>query len=212
MPKFDDITGKRFNRWTVLYRTEDYTTKSGNKFTQYMCMCDCGEIRKVFANSLKNGKSKSCGCYASEVSAKVCKENFKTHDKTKTRLYQIYHGMIKRCYNPNASNYKNYGERGVTVCDEWLDSWETFESWANENGYSDSLSIDRIDVDSGYSPSNCRWVDRVAQANNRTTNVYITYNNETHTIAEWSRIVDIPYKRLQKAIKSGKTLDSIINN
>lgn len=164
----------------------------------------------MLASALKSGRSKSCGCYGAERSIEICGENFRTHGESKSRLYKIYCGIKKRCYNPNALNYKNYGARGITMCNEWLNSWYDFRDWALENGYNDSLTIDRIDVNGDYNPQNCRWVTCVAQANNRRANRWITHNNETHTVAEWARILDIPYKRLHKKINNGMTLSEII--
>lgn len=209
MPNFDDLSGKRFGRWLVLRRAEDHISKSGYHFTQYECLCDCGATRRVLASALKSGRSKSCGCYAGEIRARICRENFKTHGETKTRLYQIYVGMKKRCYNEAAYNYANYGARGILVCEDWLKSWESFRDWSLANGYSDNLSIDRIDVNGDYSPSNCRWVTRDVQANNRRSNKSIVYNGASHTIAEWSRILGIPYKTFYAKLRSGHPLSEI---
>lgn len=100
--------------------------------------------------------------------------------------------MKKRCYNKNASNYKNYGGRGITMCDEWRNDFITFYNWSMENGYQDNLSIDRIDNDKGYSPSNCRWTDRTTQNNNTRHNVYLTYNGKTQTMKQWSDELNTP--------------------
>lgn len=173
-------------------------------------MCDCGTKAFVNAHSLTSGKSKSCGCYNSERHVEICGNNFRTHGESKSRLYQIYCGIKKRCYNPHATNYKDYGARGITMCDEWLNDWSAFRDWSLSNGYNDSLSIDRIDVNGNYDPQNCRWVTCVAQANNRRTSRWITYKDETHTVAEWARLLDIPYKRLHKKLYRGMTLSEII--
>lgn len=118
--------------------------------------------------------------------------------------------MRKRCYNPAATNYKRYGGRGITVCDEWQ-KYVNFRKWALENGYDDSKSIDRIDNNKGYEPNNCRWTDATGQANNRTTNAIYEYNGEKHTLSEWARIYGIKYKFLHKKIHSGQaTLGEIL--
>lgn len=196
----------------MLHRVADHISKSGCHYTQYECRCDCGTVRCVLASSLKSGASKSCGCYCDEVRVRVCGDNFRTHGEAKTRLYKIYAGMKKRCYNETAYNYRNYGARGIAICEDWLNSWEAFRDWALANGYSDELSIDRIDVNGDYSPDNCRWVTRVVQANNRRTSRVITHDGESHTVAEWSRILSIPYKRLHKKISSGCSLSEIFQN
>ncbi|MBQ0014774.1 MAG: hypothetical protein KBS82_05580 [Oscillospiraceae bacterium] len=210
MPKLKDLTGQRFGSWTVIERAQDKITKSNNKFTVWKCVCDCGTEREVVANSLLSGRSTSCGCEHSKIMTHVAKENFTTHGKTNTRLYQIWAGMRKRCFNPNSSNYANYGGRGISICDQWSD-FEVFESWANQNDYSDSKSIDRINVDGNYCPENCRWVDSVAQANNRRSNTFYTYNGESHTLAEWAKIKNVSYKGLWKKVSNGNTLEQIFN-
>ena len=212
MPKFSDLSGMNIGRWKVLRRVDDHISKSGYHFTQYECQCRCGTVKNVLASALKSGRSQSCGCYNAENKTVVCGNNFRTHGETKTRLYQIYAGIKKRCYNENAQNYKNYGGRGITVCDEWESSWYAFRDWALLNGYTDALTIDRIDVNGNYEPNNCRWVDKSVQANNRRTNRIITYAGESHTIAEWSKILDVPYKRLFKWIANGKQISDILTN
>ena len=185
-------------------------TKSGLHFTRYECRCDCGTVKEVNANSLISGRSTSCGCRHREIASSVCRNNFKTHGETKSRLYQIYAGIKKRCNNPHSYNYKNYGARGIKICDEWAHSWDSFRDWSLKNGYSGSLSIDRIDVDGNYSPDNCRWVTRDVQANNRRSNRKLTYNEETHTCAEWARIIGVSGKSLYKMLKRGMTLSEIM--
>lgn len=135
-----------------------------------------------------------------------------------SRLNAIYRGMKTRCYNPNHGDYKNYGARGITVCDEWLDKtvvivdgnhgskgWFTFRDWALSHGYSDELTLDRIDNNKGYSPNNCRWVDIYVQGNNKRSNHLITYEGEEKTIAQWARQKQINADVLQARVKRGKT-------
>ena len=106
---------------------------------------------------------------------------------TQTPLYRAYHDMIDRCYKPQKSNYKYYGGKGVKVCEEWKIEYLSFYEWSIVNGYKEGFQIDRIDVNGDYTPKNCRWVDKITQENNKTTNVRITYSGETHTVAEWAR-------------------------
>lgn len=211
MPVKLNLLGNKFGRWTVISEADPLITPSGNRFSRYLCRCDCGTERLITTNSLTSGRSKSCGCLHNEISAAVCKNNFKSHGDTKSRLYSIYHGIKKRCINENAYNYRNYGARGICICNEWLDSWDCFKEWAYASGYNDTLSIDRIDVNGNYCPENCRWVDRVAQANNRRTSKNITYAGQTHTLAEWASILDIPYKKLYNRIRRGWDLDRAFN-
>lgn len=110
-----------------------------------------------------------------------------THGKSQTRLYEIWCGIKKRCYNPNDKRFVNYGGRGIVIYDEWKNDFQAFFDWAMSNGYSESLSIDRIDIDGNYEPSNCRWVDVVTQQNNTTRNHFVTAFGESKTIAQWSK-------------------------
>lgn len=141
----------------------------------------------------------SCGCFHSE---QIANRNRK-HDSSYSRIYTIWDKMKRRCCNPTDPAYKDYGGRGITVCDEWLNSFVSFREWANENGYSKDLSIDRIDVNGNYCPENCRWADAKTQCNNRRNNHNITFNGETRTIAEWSRVTGIPQDVISYRVKSG---------
>lgn len=117
--------------------------------------------------------------------------------------------MRKRCNNKNATNYSDYGGRGITICTEW-NSFLNFKEWALSHGYSDEMSIDRIDVNGNYEPNNCRWVDSVAQANNRRASKYYTVNGVTHTLAEWARQYNLSYKLLWKKVHNGVPLKELI--
>ena len=114
--------------------------------------------------------------------------------KDNQKLYKVWCGIKQRCFNPNSNRYKNYGGRGISICDEWKNSFETFCKWALKNGYKEGLSIDRIDHEKNYKPSNCRWTDEITQQNNRTNNTLYEYEGETHTLTEWSRIKGIKPK------------------
>ena len=130
---------------------------------------------------------------------------------SKTRLYEIWHSMKRRCLDKNLINYKNYGGRGIIVCVEWKDDFKNFYEWAIKNGYKENLSIDRIDVNGNYCPENCRWADSFTQANNKRTNVFIEYKGILHTVAEWSRILDIKRTTLEKRLKT-KTVKEAFEN
>jgi hypothetical protein len=118
------------------------------------------------------------------------------HGMRHTRLYETFVNMKTRCYNSNNSRYKLYGGRGIKICDEWLKDFNTFYEWAIDHGYNDTLTIDRIDPDGDYEPSNCRWVTWQTQQNNRRNNHRISFNGQNHTLAEWSRITGINYGTL----------------
>lgn len=156
MSGFKDLTGMKFGRLTVLYRSENGMC-SGKPVTRWMCRCDCGIEKTVDGHSLARGRTKSCGCLNAETRKRLLTERATTHGGCYTRLYHIWAHMKYRCYNPNDAKYKDYGGRGITVCSEWLAGFENFRGWALSSGYSDNLSLDRIDVDGNYEPSNCRW-------------------------------------------------------
>lgn len=123
-----------------------------------------------------------------------------THGQTETRLYYIWTSMKARCFNQNNHSFKYYGNRGITVCEEWKQSFESFAAWANANGYSDTLTLDRLDNNKGYSPDNCRWADRTAQSRNRRNNRLLTYKGETKTFGEWAEITGIKNEVLWKRL------------
>ena len=125
------------------------------------------------------------------------------HGMRKTRLYQIYHKMRARCYNPNCPEFKYYGGRGISICKEWLESFVVFKDWALKNGYADNLSIDRVKVNAGYSPDNCRWATPKQQSRNRRSNIYFTHNNKTMCLLEWCENLKLPYKTIEMRINRG---------
>ena len=128
-----------------------------------------------------------------------------------SRIGSIWHNMKTRCNNPNYDKYKFYGEKGITVCDEWTKSYEIFKEWAVKNGYEENLTLDRIDNKKGYSPDNCRWVSQKEQANNRTSNIFIEYNGKTLTIAELAEKTDIKYETLRRRIRRGWSIEQALN-
>lgn len=124
-----------------------------------------------------------------------------------SKLYFVYNSMKDRCKNKNTKNYKNYGGRGIRVCDEWNKSYETFLKWALINGYQEGLQLDRIDNNGNYSPENCRWVSCKQNLNNTRMNNLITYKNKTHTISEWADMFKINYMTLYRRIKDGWSIE-----
>lgn len=130
------------------------------------------------------------------------KSNFK-HGYKRTRLYNTWLNIKQRCLNKNNPRYKYYGGKGINICREWRDDFATFESWALSNGYDETLTIDRRDVNGDYEPSNCRWITNKKQQNNKSNNRCITYKGETKTLKEWAEYLGFNYKTLQKRINKG---------
>lgn len=187
----ENLLGKKFGRLTVI---RDYG-RSENRSVIWLCKCECGNTHKVSTGKLKNGSVKSCGCLRRDMTVN---KNHK-HGQANTRLYSIWNGIKRRCQQPKCSSYNDYGGRGISLCKEWLD-FSNFYNWSMNNGYDDSLSIDRIDVDGDYTPNNCRWVDSKIQQRNKRNNHYLTYNNETHPITEWADILGINKGTLESRI------------
>lgn len=214
----NDLTGKRFGKLVVIGVADD-----GQRKTSYICQCDCGNVKKIRADGLTSGATKSCGCLkrertqSEEIQKDVYRGGRKPGSKNKrgktsgTRLYWIWQGMKGRCYNPNDARYDRYGGRGLTVCDEWKNDYIAFHNWALANGYTDDLTIDRIDNDKGYSPDNCRWATIKEQCNNRSTNINITIGNSTRNLTEWCEIFGLDYKKVNARYHRGSavTLDDL---
>lgn len=158
MPKkLPSLVGTKFTRLLVL--EEDLTLAGETKRPRkWICQCDCGIVKSIAQQSLIRSNTKSCGCLLKDV--------LSTHSDSKTRLYGIWAHIKQRCNNPNLHAFNRYGGIGITVCDQWVNSFEIFKEWALSNGYTDKLSIDRLDNTKGYSPDNCRWATRLIQARN----------------------------------------------
>lgn len=185
----EDLTGQRFGRLTVICQTDDHVSKSGCIKAQWLCRCDCGNEVAVIGTNLKRGNSKSCGCLNDELR----KTRSIKHGDRHTRLYRTWTNMKSRTCHTGTRSSVGYGDRGITMCDEWKNDYTAFREWALANGYNDTLSIDRIDVDGNYCPENCRWVDSTVQANNRRSSKYITVNGITKSMAQWAD--DLGYSR-----------------
>lgn len=193
----ENLVGMKFGRLTVMDRESPKSKKAKGL---WVCKCECGNVIKVNTSDLKSGNTTSCGCKRKETLRQLRTK----HGESNTRLYNVWSDMKKRCYNTKNVDYKNYGGRGITVCDEWMD-FQNFYEWAIANGYDETAprgqcTIDRIDVDGCYEPENCRWVDRYIQMNNKRNNRILTYNGESHTLAEWCEIVNIPYSCLKSRL------------
>ena len=190
----EDLTARHFGNLYVI-GVGHISPKSG---TYWLCECGCGNNILLRGRELLNGRITSCGC---EDGAPMYNA-----DTSYDSLYNIWVGIKQRCGNTSNPAYDRYGGRGIFVCDDWY-SFENFRNWALRNGYEQGLTIDRINNDDGYYPENCRWADMIQQANNTRKNHYVTYNDITHTVAEWSRLLQIPYHTLLRHVNNNDMRD-----
>lgn len=208
---YKDRTNKRYGNLVAIKYL--YTNK--RKKAVWLCRCDCGKYTEVPSDTLATGNTKSCGCLHLEATKKNIRKaiEFNTINKTPEErdIYKKFHQMKKRCYSPKCKAYKNYGGRGIDIYPEWLNDYRTFIEWSLNNGYQKGLSIDRIDNNKGYSPENCRWVNNLTQQNNKRNNHYLEFEGEKHTIAEWSRIKNIPAPTISDRLRRKYTIDKVLN-
>lgn len=186
--KRNDLTGQRFGKLIA----ESCCYDREKKIMFWKCRCDCGKYCFVRAHMLVHKKTNSCGCLRKESNT----QKKTTHGMSKTSIYGTWNAMKGRCYNGANHNYNRYGKRGIIVCDEWKNSFESFYEWAINNGYKKGLSLDRIDNNGNYCPTNCRWVSTNVQNNNRGVSINITYNGKTQNLAEWCKELNLPYIRI----------------
>lgn len=206
----EDLTGQRFGRLLVIGRGDDYICPDGRRRDRWICKCDCGNIKSIRRTCLKSGDTQSCGCLCKEKLSNVATK----HGGYGTSLNNIWNGMRQRCNNPKNNHYDNYGARGIRICEEW-DDFSVFRDWAYDNGYDPTLgrekcSLDRIDVNGDYTPDNCRWVSMKEQGRNKRNTIYLTYNDETHALAEWAEIVGQKYSILHSRYSRGLNAEEIL--
>lgn len=202
----NDLSGERFGKLLVLRRVEN----SKNGSAQFLCRCDCGNEVSVKATDLRGGKVMSCGCYKLQCKTK--------HLLCGSRLYLVWASMKRRCDNLNNSNSKNYGQRGIVVCEEWSgeNGFQNFYDWAMSNGYNPEAkrgecTIDRIDVNGNYCPENCRWVDMKTQCNNTRRNRVICYEGETLTISQIAKKYKLKTATLFYHLRKGNDMVAVID-
>ena len=204
-----DIVGQRFGRLTVI----EPMGKGKDGRARWLCQCDCGNYKAVSNSNLGKGIV-SCGCKKAEDLKKNAIKPI--HGQSRTRLYGVWGAMVDRCNNPHAHEYENYGGRGIKVCDEWRWDYTQFEAWAMANGYDEKAkkgecTLDRIDPNGNYEPSNCRFASAKEQSRNRRSNVLITYNGETHCMAEWAEIAGLKYATFIQRLYAGWSMEDAMS-
>lgn len=196
----DEYIGKKYGRLTVVEYLGVFNGRS-----KFLCRCDCGSERVVRANNLKTGNTTSCGCLHIQRNIERLTKHGGTRENPK--LYYVWAAMLQRCHNAKNKWYANYGGRGIVVCEEWRTSYESFREWAFNSGYVENLTIDRIDVNGNYEPSNCQWATKKEQVRNRRVTRFLTFKDKTLPVAEWAERAGLPYRTLHTRINKGWSIE-----
>lgn len=214
MRKLVDRTGKRFGRLVVVRFAGFKCWPSGSRATMWECICDCGKIH-ITQHLVGNRVAKSCGCLRLDNGKRLFKHGFWNKTHPSYRAYRSWRSMMERCQNARGPNYKRYGGRGITVCDRWRD----FRNFWEDMGptWRLGLTIERIDNNGNYEPSNCTWIPNSKQAGNRTTSRWLTFCGKTQTIAEWARTLGVTWGRIHYRIDTlgwtaERALEDLKNN
>lgn len=197
MPKIINVAeyiGKKYGKLTILSKAP---RKDKGNNTRFYVECDCGNVTEVYYRHLRSGNNKSCGCLSKERIYRT-KDGLRWHP-----LYQVWYNMVSRCANPEDKDFVRYGQRGISVCDEWKKSLTIFYNWAISNGYEKGLKLDRRENNGNYEPDNCRFLTPKENSRNTRTNRYISYKGETKTMIEWAEIFSIKYAVLKTRMRAG---------
>ncbi|WP_159467997.1 hypothetical protein [Dyadobacter sp. 3J3] len=206
MKTITDLKGKKFGDLEVI----KFSGYSNSKKPQWVCVCSCGKQISVNGADLKAGKSKTCGCKrVSNIIKRCVTHGLSNRVSGKNRLYSIWKGIKKRCYNQNEPGYKNYGGRGITMCDEWMD-YMNFHLWATGNGYSDILSIERIRVNENYCPDNCKWATTEEQSNNTRRTIFLEHNGIRKPLSYWAKDLGVSRSALWNRLQRMSFSEAII--
>lgn len=197
MPNFVDLTGQRFERLMVISRAPNSSR------TRWHCLCDCGNETTTTGRALQSGNTKSCGCYGREISKRS-----RRHGMRYTSIYIIWLSMRTRCNNPKSDSFGRYGGRGIKVCERW-DSFENFYADMGDRP-SPSHSLDRIDNNGNYEPSNVRWATNEEQMNNRRATKLLEFRGKTQSMAAWSRELGLPRGRVNQRMREGWSTEAAL--
>jgi hypothetical protein len=199
------LIGKRFGRLVIIEINR--SERKGKQLRRIaLCKCDCGTSKYLILSNIKFGTVKSCGCFMHDRVKEACSK----HGMSDTLLYGVWMSMKSRCYSAKNSHYKHYGGRGISICKEWLENLDEFVSWAQKNGHKPGLQIDRINNDGDYSPTNCRFVNRITNSRNKRTCRYYEYNGETKSLVEWVEILNLEYARIYMRLRCGWSFEKAI--
>lgn len=192
-----DLTGKRFGKLQVV---KLHSKGHGKIPAKWECICDCGNIKLCVSGALQHGLNISCGCMQGRP----------THGDWNLRVRRIWLGMISRCYNTKSISYKNYGFKGIIVCEEWKE-YANFKEWAYRSGYEEHLTLDRFPrINGNYEPSNCRWATYKDQANNKSNNRLLEMDGDTKTLQQWSDLYGVNQSRILRRLKNGWSIQEAI--
>jgi len=189
-PTIHNNINEKYGRLTIIKEVK------GTRLRKFLCKCECGNMKTIYLGHLLSGNTKSCGCLKKDRNVKV----FTKHGLSKSRLYCVWSSMKDRCYRKKSNAYKNYGARGISVCDEWLD-FKPFTEWALSNGYQEDLTIERINNDGDYKPGNCTFVHLEKQSKNRRGLHSILFNGVTKTLSDWARSLNICHSSLRERLE-----------
>lgn len=205
-----DNVGKKYWNMTVI-AIVPRTMKNGSHTYAWRCRCDCGNERLVAPAKLKFGHTKSCGCMKIERIKANPSMDRTTHGGRHDRLYNIWRGIKERCHAESCKDYGAYGGRGISVCEEWRNSYSKFKEWALNNGYDNNLSIERKDVNGDYRPENCCWIPLKDQNKNKRTSRWVEYNGERHIVSDWARIYGMDARTLYNRLRIGWSMEKAVN-
>ena len=193
-----EFIGRKFGKLEVI----KYLYTNAKNKTIYLCKCECGNLKEVKRNSLVTGHTKSCGCIPKKGNLK--------HGQKRTKLYGLWLNIKDRCNNKNNSHFKYYGEKGIKMCEQWANDYSAFMKWALENGYVEGLSIERIDNNKGYEPSNCKWITKEEQARNRSYTKFQIINNKEMSLIEIAREFNIIPSTVYSRYRRGKRNEELL--
>lgn len=215
--RITDETGNRYGRLTVV----EYIGINKYREAIFKCKCDCGNEVSVRGSALRGGRTRSCGCLQKDKarsnilnynqSEKYVAPTNKKHGGANSKLYKVWCGIKARCYQKGNDHYDLYGGRGIYMCDEWKNDFAPFRDWAEKNGYSDNLTIDRVDVNGNYSPDNCRWITQKGQVRNRRVTLFYEHDGVSKPFAEWCEEYGVPYKTAWWKYRKGRSFEEIFD-